>query len=48
MAFGDHRVNSFMVYDTETYELCHKLAPEAEDSYRKILEDAATEMLLKH
>ena len=37
-----------MVYDSETYELCHKLTFEAEEKYRQILENAATEILLKH
>ena len=37
-----------MVYETDTYVLCHQLAESARDAYSKILEDAASEILYKN
>lgn len=37
-----------MVFYKDSFVLCHDLTDEGEKKYRKILEDRATEILLKH
>lgn len=37
-----------MVYDSETYEICHHLTKDGKKRYREILEKAADEILWRH
>ena len=37
-----------MVYNSKTYQICHKLTKKGEVAYRKMLEKAADEILFKH
>ena len=37
-----------MVYETKSLRICHKLTPEGEEAYRKMLEEKADEILFRH
>lgn len=36
-----------MVYNSKTFEICHKLTEEGKEAYRKLLEKEADEILFK-